>query len=189
MEALLDSLLVVDHELPEAGGLRGLRDGEVGLQPHLTLDSKRVRDLCCGLTRCRRERLVTTEQDLEEDLGVEGEWGRVEGDGLTVVDERVRASNTVRRQKTDELSRRETCVLKAGEDLVDRVLRLRHETWCSGARCVGAARQELKLRGTRAVGDSDCSGELHQITRRDVEHRQEGLQVVNGIIDTVVGGC
>ncbi len=169
MEALLHSLLVVNHELPEAGGLRRVCDGEVGLQPHFALGSKRVRDLRRGFTRGRGEGLVTREQDLEEDLGVEGEGSRVEGDGLAVVDKCVRASDSVRCQKADELSRREASVLHTGEDHVDGVLRLRHETQGSGMCRVGATSHELKLRGTWAVGNGHCTSELDQIASGDIE--------------------
>ena len=93
VEALGDGGLVVNHALPEASRLRRLCDREVGLETHFSLGSKRVRDLGVGLTRRGREGLVSVQEDLEEDLSVEGEWGRVEWHCLAIIDEGVRAGN------------------------------------------------------------------------------------------------
>ena len=76
-------------------------DGEVGLETHLALGSERVRDLSGSLPRSRGKGSVALEEDLEEDLGVEGEGGGVEGDGLAVVNECVGASDGVRDEQVD----------------------------------------------------------------------------------------
>lgn len=186
METLLNRLLVVDLELPEASGLRVVRDGEVGLQPHRALDRKRVGDLGGSLARSGRKTLITLEQDLKEHLCVESERRRVERNGLAVVDESIGAGDGVRGQKTDELGGREASVFHAGEDFGDRVLGLRDETERSGVRRVRAASHELEARSTWAVGDGHSAGKLDQVTSGDGELLQKGLQVVNGIVDSVV---
>ncbi len=84
MEALHDRRLVVHQALPEASRLGCVCDGKVRLKAHLALRSKRVRDLCGGLARGGRESLISLEQYLEEELRVEREGRRVEGDALAV---------------------------------------------------------------------------------------------------------
>ncbi len=97
METLCHCRLVIDQTLPEASRLGGMRDREVRLKAHLALRSKRVGDLCGGETGRGRERIVAKQEGPEEKPGVESEGGRVEGDGLTVVEEAVSARDGVRR--------------------------------------------------------------------------------------------
>lgn len=165
-----------------------MRDGEVGLQPHRTLGRQRVRDLGGGLARRGGKCLVTVKQHLEEHLGVEDEGSRIEGHGLTVVDEGIGTSDGVRRQQTDELGGGEAGVLHAGEDFVDGILGLGDEAESGRVRCVRAASHELKARSTWAVGNTHRTGELDQVARGNGELLKKGPQVVDSIVDTVVGG-
>jgi len=52
--------------------------------------------------------------------------------------------------------------------------------WSSG---IGTTKEELKARSTRAVGDTDSSGEMDEIASGEVMKRES----INTIIDTVVG--
>lgn len=165
-----------------------MRNREVGLETHRTLDSKRVGNLSISFAGGGREGLIALEEDLEEDLGVESEWGGIERNGLTVVDQSIRAGNGVRDEEVDEVSRGEAGVTHAGEDLVNIVLGLGDEAKGGGDSRVRAAREELKTGSTRAVRDCDGTSELNEITSGDVERLEEGLQVVDGVVDTVVGG-
>ena len=78
LERLRHELLLVDEALPEARGARVVRKAEVGLEAELA-DVRAVPD---GEGRGDLARVVVSpgeadalEQDLEEDLGVEGEGG------------------------------------------------------------------------------------------------------------------
>ena len=79
MESLCDGGLVVDHALPEARSALVVRESEVGLETHLTsvgADGEREwgLDLAGAVGKLAGESLAL-EQDLEEELGVEGERG------------------------------------------------------------------------------------------------------------------
>ena len=189
LEVVHHELLVVDHLLPCASGLGIVRDGEVGLETHLTLCGEGVRDLSIGLTGGRRESLVALEEDLEEDLGVEGEGGRVEGNSLAVEDESVRASDGVRGEEVDQVGGGEASIGHTREDLVDVVLGLGDETQRGGVGRIGTTSKELQARGTRAVRDGDGTGELDKITSGHLELLEKGLKVVDGTINTIVGSC
>ena len=92
-------------------------DRKVGLKTHLALCSKRVCDLSGCFPSSWWEGLVTLEQHLKEDLRVESEGSGIEGNGITVGDERVRASDGVRDQERDNLEGTESAgILKAVQD-------------------------------------------------------------------------
>lgn len=148
-----------------------------------------VGDLGGGLTGGGREGLVTLEEDLQEDLSVEREGRRVEGDGLAVVDEGVRARDGVRDEEVDKVGGREAGIGHTREDLVHVVLGLGDEAQGGGGGRVGATSKEFKAGSARAVRDGDGTGELDKITGGDLECLEERLQVVDGIVNTVVGGC
>ncbi len=128
-----------------------MRDCEVGLETHRTLISKRGGDRCIGLTGGGREGLVTLEEYLKEDLGVESERCSVERNGLSVVDQRIRAGNGVRGEEMYEVSWGEARVTHTREDLVHIVLGLGDETQSGGDSRVRAACEELETRSTWAV--------------------------------------
>ena len=83
----------------------------------------------------------------------------------------------------------ETSVTHTREDLVDVVVGLGDEAQSGGVRRVRASREELQARCTRAVRDRDGTCELDKITSSHLEGLEEGLEVVDSIVDTVVGSC
>ena len=95
----------------------------------------------------------------------------------------------MRDKERDELRWRETGVLHAGENLVDVVLWLGDKTECGGVRWVGTTGQELEARCTRALRDRDGTGKLDQVTSGDRELLKQWLEVVNRIINAIVGSC
>lgn len=95
----------------------------------------------------------------------------------------------MRDEEVDEVGRGEAGVTHAREDLVHVVLGLRYEAQGGGVRRVRATCEELETGSTRAVRDGDGTGELDEITGGNVERLEEGLEVVDGIVDTVVGSC
>ena len=77
LEARRHELLLVDEALPEARSALIAGEGEVGLETHLTsvgaaAEGEWGGDLA-GVVASSGE-TGTLQQDLEEDLGVEGEW-------------------------------------------------------------------------------------------------------------------
>lgn len=148
----------------------------------------------------------TLEQDLEEDLGVEGERGGVEGNCLVSWDECVRTSNGVRCEQVDELSGCEATVCHTGEDNVDIALRQRDGVVTGGEGSVRATSQELQLGCTRAVRaimlscqsrnlwkcsidvHAKCTGELDQVTSGNKVTSEEWRKGIDGVINTGVGG-
>ncbi len=91
------------------------------------------------------------------------------------------------REEVDEVRGGETRVTHTREDLVHVVFGLGDEAQSGGVGRVRAACEELQARGTRAVRDGDGTGELDEIPSGDVERLEEGLEVVDGIVDTIVG--
>ena len=89
-------------------------------------------------------------------------------------------------EQCDELLRGESCVFQAGEDLVDVVLGLGDEAECGGVRRVGAASKELEAGRAWAVGYSDGTRKLDQISGRDREGMKKWAQKVDGIVDSIV---
>lgn len=180
--------LVVDHVLPGAGSLRIVRDRKVRLETHRALIRERIGNLGSRLSCSRRESLVTLEQDLKEDLRVEGKGGRVEGNGLAVVDECVGASNGVRDEQVDEVRRAEASVRHAFEDHCNGVLRLGDEAGGGGDGRILATCEELETGGSRAVRHPDGTRELDHITNGDSgEHLKEWRDGVDRVVDTCVG--
>lgn len=165
-----------------------MRDGEVGLQPHFTLGSESIRDLSVSLAGSSRETLVALQQCLQEELSVESERRRIEGDGLAVVNECIRPGDGVRDEQVDEVDRRETGISHSAENHVDGILWLGDEAESSGHGCIWATSHELETRGTWAIRNRDRTSELNQITRRDVERLQKGLQIVDSVVNAIVGG-
>ena len=58
-------------------------------------------------------------------------------------------------------------------------------SWSSS---VGTTHKKVKTRSTGAVGDTDCTSELNEISSRDIVVFQERRQSVDRVVDTVVGG-
>ena len=73
--------LVVDHALPLASRAAIPSEREIGLKTHLALEGKRRVDLgASGVIHAEGD-ADPSEQDLKEDLGVEGEGGLLYGGG------------------------------------------------------------------------------------------------------------
>ena len=82
LEVRHHELLVVNHALPLASSALITGKSEVGLETHLVRLRERGVDLSTvGVVDAEGD-TDTLEQDLEEDLGVESEWGGVEGNRL-----------------------------------------------------------------------------------------------------------
>ena len=88
----------------------------------------------------------------------------------------------------DEVSGRESSISHTVKDHGDRVLRLRNGTVISREGSVGTTSQEFESGSTRAVGNTDSTGELNQITGGDVVSLQEGTQSIDGGVNTKVSG-
>lgn len=86
----------------------------------------------------------------------------------------------------DELSRREASIVHAGENLVDAVLRLGDKTILGCESCIRTADQELEAGSTGAVGDTDGTSELDEITGSNKMLLEKGRQGVDSFVDTVV---
>lgn len=89
-------------------------------------------------------------------------------------------------EEVDQLSRRKSTIFHTGEDFVDAVLRFRDSTIVSREGSIRTADQELKARGTCAVGDTNSASELDEIAGSDemlLKKRREG---VDRVVDTVV---
>ena len=89
VESLHDTRLVVNHALPEARRLRCVRNSEVRLQAHFVALWKRRVDLSAVCVVHTEGDTGSLEEGLEEELGVERERHRVEGDCLMTGDERI----------------------------------------------------------------------------------------------------
>ena len=79
-EVVLHENLIVDHGLPLASSERVTGKTEIGLETHLTLSGERRFDFT-GVV-CSSGESSTFQQNFEEDLSVEGEWSRIEGNSL-----------------------------------------------------------------------------------------------------------
>lgn len=165
-----------------------MRDGKVGLETHLVLVSETRVDLSTIGVIDTEGDTDALEEHLEEDLGVEGEGCRIEGNGLVTRYEGIRAGNGVRGEEVDGVLCGEPSIGHTREDVVNVLLREGNSALLSGEGRVRAASQELEAGRTRAVGDSDSTRELDQVTSSDAELLKERLEVVDSIIDTVVSG-
>ncbi len=189
METLGDSIWVIDHELPEASGLRVVRNGEVGLQPHRTLDSKAGSGPGRGPHRrqgeashflgarpqgtpgCRRRR-ESSRRGTAWRLSMRVSERAMECDAK-------RLTSSVGEKPAS--SKREKILPTESSGLGTRP---------SAAGCVAFGRpaKNLEARSTRAVGNRHSTRKLDQVTSGDGELLKEGPQVVNGIVNTVVSG-
>ena len=187
LEVVHHKLLVVDHALPFARSAVVTCESEVGLETHLAFSRKGRVDLgTVGVVNAEGN-TGALKEDFKEDLGVEGEGSSVERNSLVSGYEGIRTGDRVRREKVDELCRREATVLHTSKDAIDAVLRLRNGSILCREGCVRASGQELETGGTSAVSDTDGSGELDKISGGDkvlLEKRGEG---VDRVVDTVVG--
>ena len=115
-------------------------------------------------------------------------------------------SDGMRGQEVDQLVGGEPCVSHAVKDLVDRVLRLGDESSGSGGRVVRAPCEELQTGTAHAVAHADGTGELDarfgrvvsmydglysssdiQVTKGDVVLDGQGTELLDDLVDTVVG--
>ena len=150
-------LLVAREGLPEAVRGRVSREEVVGLEADLAVE--RGHHLALVRAVAREERAAHLH--LDEDLRVEDSRSRVEGsagDGRVDV---VRSGDGVRCEERDDLCRRKaTRVIEAGKDVLDGVERLRNGEIGGGLRRILTADEDVQLRGTRAVADTDRASKL-----------------------------
>ena len=92
----------------------------------------------------------------------------------------------MRSQKVDDFARGEARVGETGKDGVDGVGRSWDEAIQSGSRCIGPTSEELEARRTGAVGETNCSSEVDQVSCRDVVAGQERRKGVGTVTGTVV---
>jgi len=185
LELSLHAALVVDHRLPEAGSARVLGDGEIGLETHLTgnggqdLTSEAERLVGVG-------ELGALEEDLEEDLGVEGTDGGVEGGSGDRGVNNIGGSDGVGGQESDGLLGREAGIGEAGQDLGDAVGGLRDSQVGSGRLGGGAAEVELQLGSTRAVSSANGSSEMDEVSRAQLGLGEDWELSGDNVVDTSV---
>ena len=162
LELGLHAALVVDHRLPEAGSARVLGDGEVGLETHLTgnggEDLTGEAESLVGVGE-----LGALEEDLEEDLGVEGADGRVEGSSRDGRVNNIGGSDGVGGEEGDGLLRREAGIGEASQDLGDAVGGLRDSQVGSSSLGSGAAELELQAGGTGAVTSTNSGSKVDAV--------------------------
>ena len=151
-------LLVVDHGLPEASSPWVLGDGEVALKAHLTGEWGKNFTRSRGVVLVRE--CLALEEDLEEDLGVEGEGGRVKGCSWDSGIDNVGCSDGVRSKESYSFVGPETSIGKAGQDSSDGVSGLRDGKIWSWGLGGGATKFELKARSTWAVSGTDSGSEV-----------------------------
>ena len=72
----------------------------------------------------------------------------------------VGSSNAVGRKKRNNLIRRETSIAETLQNTVDSVERLWNEQIGCGLSSLRTTEEELETRSTRAVGNTDGTGEL-----------------------------
>lgn len=186
-------------------------ENEVRLKAHLvTLRKGRVHLRSIRVIHTKRH-THTLQQHLQEDLGVKRERGCVEGNGLVPRHEGIGPRDRVRSEEVDQLCRRETTIGHARENCVGVALREGDGAVVGGEGGIGSAREELKLRGTLAVGTRDIqkrrkkcdehsypkesyksnlhsngTSELDEITRSHIVVLEEGRKRIDRIIDTRV---
>ena len=103
----------------------------------------------------------TLQKNFEEDLSVERERRRIKGSAGDGRVDMVRSGDGVRCEERDDLCRRKaTRVIEAGKDVLDGVERLRNGEIGGGLRRILTADEDVQLRGTRAVADTDRASKL-----------------------------
>ncbi len=184
LERGLELGLVVDERLPLARGARVARELGVGLQPDLA--AERGLDLALVAPRAGEERAA--ELGLDEELGVEELGRRVEGrsgdGGVDVVGSR----DGVRGEEGDDLSGGEASgVGETRKDAVDGVERLGDGQVGGGLGGVRTAEEDVELRCTGAVRETDGTGQLDEVGGGDVVASDERGLLVDDLVTTEVG--
>lgn len=87
----------------------------------------------------------------------------------------------MRGEEVDDLIRRESSVSKTREDSVDGVSRSWNGAILSRDCRVRASSEELKLRSTRAVTETNCCSELDQISSGDKMAGQERRECIRTV--------
>jgi hypothetical protein len=163
-------LLVVDHVLPEAGSAGVACNDEVTLETHLT--SERGEHLT-GLGTVTWEQ-ATLEQDLEEDLGIEGADGGVEGgSGDGHIDD-VCSGDRVGGEESNNLRCVESGISETLQDGVDAVGGLGDSEIGGGGDGGWATEHELEPGGTRAVGSADGTSEVDEVSGGETGGLKDG---------------
>lgn len=117
-----------------------------------------------------------------------GEGSRVEGNGLDGRVDVISTSDTVRGQEGDNIIGCHTSsILESREDTIESIIGLRDETIGRDLLGVRTASKELELRSTRALGETDSTGELDEISCGDVVGGHEGSKEIDSIVDTEIG--
>lgn len=186
LEVRRHQVLVVDVLLPEAGRARVAGEFAVGLETHLTLGRERGEGFA-GVVGGAWD-AGALEEDLEEDLSVEGEWRAVEGDGADGGIDVVGTGDGVGREEVNEVGWGETGVGHAGQDGGDVLLGLGDGAIGRRDGGIGTAGRETEARSTGAVGKSDGTGELDEIASGEGrELGQERRESVHRVINTEIG--
>ena len=142
-------IVLTDEGLPFTSGPAIASKKEIGLETHFTLGGKRRLDLTSVVSSSGES--STLQEDFEENLGVEGEGSRVEGDGLDGRVNVVSTSDSVRSKQVDQVVGAEASIGHTREDGVDIALGQRDGAVRSCDGCIRATCKELELRSTRAV--------------------------------------
>ena len=130
----------------------------------------------------------TFKEDFEEYLRVEGEGRRVERNGLDGGVDVIGPGDGVGHKQGDYVLRREVSTIShTSEDLVERVLGLWDQPIRSRGSRVRTAEQEFQARSTGAVGDTDCCGELDQVSSGDCMSAEEWCEDTYCVGDAEVG--
>ena len=172
LEHLLRFGLVVHEGLPLACRARVARDRVVGLEPELALE----RRLDLALVSARAGEDGPAKLSLEEELRVKEAGGGVKRRARYGRVDVVRRSDSVRGEEPngeDLVKLALRGVGKAAEDLVGRVERLGDEAVWGGLSGVLATDEGGELRGTRAVGQGNSTGELDTATTRSASGSYE----------------
>jgi hypothetical protein len=93
----------------------------------------------------------------------------------------VLSSDSVRSEQIDDLSRAETGITHTSQDLVDRVRWLGNREIWSRTRDVGATSHELQARSANAVGNTDSTRELDEVTERNLVLESEWTLLKFGV--------
>ena len=146
------------------------------------------RGLDLSLVRAVAGEECTAELGLDEELRVEREGSAVEGSARNGRVDEISSCDGVRGEEGNDLSSGEASSIgEAGQDAVDGVERLRDGQVGGGLGSVHTAKEDVELRSTGAVGDTDGTGELDEVSSGDVVALDERPLLVDDLVDAVVG--
>ena len=184
LELAHHELLVVDHRLPEARSTGITREDEIGLETHLSGDG-RENFTRVGTVLARE--LSTLEENLEEDLGVEGADGRIEGSSGDGNVNDVGSGNGVRGEESNGLLRAEASISEASQDARDIIGGFGDGKIGSGGDGWGTTRHELELGGTRTVGGANGTSKVDEVTSSQASLKEDRELTRGDVGDTLIG--